>query len=211
MYKLSVLLLAFTCISCSGGNNEHLQVSLHSNIDSAPSTRGVLLEEQNREEITIQDPLSLSALVIPTTSFESQWFTVDYPITFTARPQGPTDKKDRVITDEAYFIAPDKSVELFVYAPFQGEEPGQYTQVLDTEEVIETATESIENQEGEVEMLWTTVRAKDRSYYRSFTSKRVNGMYQAFGITYTDQEAYDIYKDVYVRFTKSMKSTSQRL
>lgn len=201
------------CTGCTKvEDSSHLSSSMMNDFSSMKSKvaemeqdRQLQPETQTSKKVSYAGAnLGLSATVIPLEDYAGQWFGVEYPVSFTARPQGPKDEKGRIITDEAYFMSTDGKVELYVYAPLE-EGRSAYTTVLDTEEVVE----SVEEKLGGNTYVELTIKSKDDAYYRTYmaiTSVNVEGAMQSvLGMTYKSKDAYKQYKEVYERFGDSLK------
>jgi hypothetical protein len=53
---------------------------------------------------------------------------------------------------------------------------------------------------------WVTIKSSDNSYYRSFVGNRNDGVLtRLFGIKYTNDAAYQKYRDAYIAFKNSLK------
>ncbi|MBP9761344.1 MAG: hypothetical protein KBD15_03855 [Candidatus Magasanikbacteria bacterium] len=173
---------------------------------------------QNQNKI-MNDP---NPNVLPHTSdlpqgvkeYHGWYFLVEYPANFSATPTEYVvyNKRQYYQTDEAYFLSPDKKVEFFVYSPLWGGDPKNYLTTAPNEEVVSTKTETKEVGSGKYEqtITWTTLRDKNNTYYRSFVSiQRTEGQFHhVFGIKYTDETAYETYRDAYVAFKESLQQFS---
>jgi hypothetical protein len=147
--------------------------------------------------------------------YRGTWFDVSYPATFTAAPQTPTSTYNRqttVQTDEATFTSPDGKVEFFVFSPLWSGEPKDYLTVGPREGLVdEKIVENPDNgPSGGTKTRWTTIKAEDDSYYRSFVSiQRQVGtgseVHHVFGIKYRDTAAYEAYKAEYTAFKQSLR------
>ncbi len=128
--------------------------------------------------------------------YNGQYFSVEYPAVFLASPSGPIqsfnpndnlealdEKPDNepvgdyyfINTDEAYFEAPDKSVEFFVYSPQWSGESESYRKVLHSEQITaheEKSTIKKGVHYGHIKTDWVTLKARNGSYYRSYVHKK---------------------------------------
>lgn len=152
--------------------------------------------------------------------YRGAWFDVEYPEDFEVRPTLPITNyngQEFIQTDEAYFSSPDGSVEFFVYSPLWSGEPEDYLIVAPHEEIVSEKTEvgpALDHQlkESKRIILWTSLKSKDNSYYRSYVSIKEqvkandssSELHHVFGIKYQDEEAYQQYKDAYVSFKESL-------
>ena len=96
--------------------------------------------------------------------FEGAWFEVQYPDAFKATPSQQSSTADGF--DSAFFAAPDKTVEFYVFSPQWGGDPADIA--------LDPATETLADERivknGEVTKRWYTIAAKDGSYKRSYLS-----------------------------------------
>jgi len=199
--------LLFAMASCSDEQKEQPTKDLTEEVNAPSdsigadeSTNGVATSEKS---LTQEDTLFTAA---STSKYNGEWFTIDYPTSFTAQPDGPIEKQEEytyIITDEARFTSPDGKVEFFVYSPLWSGEPKDYIEVADNEELVSDKTTPEEVAPENVHR-WVSVKAKDGSYQRAFYSKKTMSTHKVFGIKYTDQEAYDKYKAAYTDFKDSL-------
>lgn len=149
--------------------------------------------------------------------YRGSWFDIQYPQEFTARPIYPTNVyngKTSVLTDEAYFMSPDKTVEFFVFSPHWNGNPIDYVTVRPTEKMVSEKTDKSGSGMQEKIVQWVTVKAKDGSYYRSFVSIKSQAgtggsdLHRVFGIQYSNNAAYEQYRDDYIAFKNSLHQYS---
>jgi len=135
--------------------------------------------------------------------YKGSWFDIKYPKGFTARPTVS-------MTDEAYFLSPDGSVEFFVFSPLWAGDPSEYLNIPSTEELVSEKTDESGLDLNNKIVRWVTVKAKDGSYYRSFVSIKNqvgtgSDLHHVFGIKYQNNIAYEKYKDAYATFKNSLQ------
>lgn len=183
-------------------------------------------QKEDKIDEAVKEPLPKEQGV---TLYKGSWFDVYYPSNFIAKPTKPisisTDIKipgvaprSEVITDEAYFVSNDGSVEFFVFSPLWAGDPKNYLIVAPNEELVnETIDEKREidypNQYGDEITRWVTIKAKDDSYYRSYISiyelvGTGSDVHHVFGIKYKDIESYEKYKESYINFKTSLRQYS---
>jgi hypothetical protein len=126
-------------------------------------------------------------------TYTGTWFDVKYPAGF--------DVSGTENADEAKFTSPDKKVEFFVYSPQWGGNPAEYLNLGVNEELVSEKTDQ--------NTYSATIKDKSGSYTRSYLSiKNPEGTdsetHKVFGIKYTDQAAYDKYKEAYTAFKNSL-------
>lgn len=187
---------------------------LSENLDLMEST------EDSQQEETITKNQKQSSVK----QYYGSWFSVEYPSTFTASPTEPVENWSseqfsdndikNVVTDEAFFLSPDKTVEFFIHSPLWGGNPESYLDIAEHETLVDETTEEVPesentNQFGETFIYRATLKAKDGSYWRSFISTRHqvgtgSEIHHVFGIRYKDQETYNQYRQDYLDFKSSL-------
>jgi hypothetical protein len=144
-----------------------------------------------------------------TNRYRGNWFDIDVPAGFIARPTDSIVPDELVYnTDEAFFTSPDASVEFYIYSPQWSGEPS-YTSVADDEVMVDTTSKEEQKDTGLTRTTWTTVKAKDNSYERSFVSIRSqidtgSEVHHVFGIRYKTKADYDRFKADYEAFKNSL-------
>jgi hypothetical protein len=177
-----------------------------------------LKQQPTNPQPTTQQPLPQTSPPLAETTtapatglaeYHGSYFDITYPATFTARPAFPTGERDGVllvVTDEAYFTSPDKTVEFFVYSPQWGGEPENYLIEGDNESFLSESEDPSATTDTVV--FRATVKANDGSYFRSWESTRNQlgdtQLHKVFGIKYKDQAAYNKYQADYLAFKKSL-------
>jgi hypothetical protein len=132
-------------------------------------------------------------------TYKGAYFEVKYPAGFRARASLRSDENP----DSAFFTAPDGSVEFYVYSPIWNGEP---TDIEINEAKEEYVSQNTQTNAG-IKIRRVTIRAKDRSYLRSFedTENTNTNNRTVFGIKYRDQAAYNKYRQTYLTFKKSIR------
>lgn len=138
----------------------------------------------------------------PWPAYEGAWFTIRYPPGFTVKPSLRSQTAAEGY-DSAFFRSPDKTVEFYVFSPQWSGEPTDIAVDRKKEKVI---SEKHEAKKG-VKTHRVTIRAKDKSYWRSYTSVEHTeyNTRHVFGIKYRDRKAYARYRSAYVKFKKSLE------
>jgi hypothetical protein len=146
--------------------------------------------------------------------FSGPHFDVNYPKEF--RPIVDSDlvvlQAGRLVRgedDAASFASPDGSVEFFVFAPWRSGNTEGYLAVANNEVLVATETKSKLINETETVLNYTTIKAQDGSYYRSYVeyvTRYSDGIVNnhLFGIKYKDQASYKQYVSKYEEFKKSL-------
>lgn len=139
------------------------------------------------------------------TYYEKDYFSLSYPPGFTALDDEP---------DYGSFISPDGTVTVSVYSPLWSGTPEKL--LLQTNETIVATKEDTSlsngNELGEGttrEIQWMTAAANDGSYTRSIVDTRFIGpdgseTRLTWSIQYKDQEAYDRYRNDYLKMKESL-------
>jgi len=167
--------------------------------------------KKNRCIVMVLVFVVLALSVLPSASqadwkkYEGAWFDIEYPGDFSVRPSMPSLSREGF--DSAFFLAPDSSVEFYVFSPQWSGEPEDFSINAASETIVSMSKETLDD--GEVSHF--TVRAKDKRYWRSMedTVVRVNGeeigVRYAFGIKYTDEKSYQKYRPQYLKFKSSIR------
>lgn len=183
--------------------------TVNSNVDSTNSDatgEAVVLKNILNEPEKFKPYYTVSATH---NRYRGNWFDIDVPAGFIARPTDAIVPEESVYnTDEAYFTAPDGNIELYVYSP-QWSGDTDYVTIAPNEVLVDTTSKEEQEDIGLTRTAWTTVKAKDNSYMRSFVSIRSqidtgSEVHHVFGIRYTSQADYDKFKAEYEAFKKSL-------
>jgi hypothetical protein len=134
--------------------------------------------------------------------YKGAWFSIECPSDFTVRPsiKSRTSIKG---CDSAFFISPDGLVEFYVFSPQWNGEPSDISINTETEDMISEKTDK----HGANTVRWFTIGAKDKSYLRSYVDRENKAQNTRFvtGIKYPDQDVYNNYREIYLKFAKSLK------
>lgn len=118
-------------------------------------------------------------------------------------PKLPPKYFEYVDTDETYFTSPDSLVEFFVYAKDSSDNPSSYLKVTEDKVKLSSNSDKFSYEKehlNHVLKAWVTIKAKDNSYYRSYSHQRACHVgekdwndceTQVFGIKYSSTEAYN--------------------
>lgn len=187
-----IVLFANLLISCEQKKNEETDLL-------NPKERELIVDEKKIQQTIVLDTIQAFEI------YYGNWFSIEYPATFTANPTEPVatfDNYSFVETDEANFLSPDGAIEFFVYSPQWGGEPDSYLTTFENEELIdekETVTPSAVTQR------WITFKDVSGLYTRSVVSIKSESTHLVFGIKYKNAQVYEMYKESYIRFKKSLR------
>ena len=103
--------------------------------------------------------------------------------------------------DSAFFISPDGLVEFYVFSPQWNGEPSDISINTETENLISEKTDK----QGGKTVRWLTIGARDKRYLRSYVDRENKTQNTRFvtGINYPDQDVYNSYREMYLKFVKS--------
>jgi len=132
-----------------------------------------------------------------TTLYKGVWFDIKYPSDFKVKPSLKLYANEN--EDAAWFVSPDGSVEFFVHSP-QWSGTVNLLEPTDQEKLAGKSTEK----SGEATTTWITIAAKNGSYTRSYVLTTTESTSKVLGIKYKDQKSYDLYKQKYIDFKKSL-------
>ncbi|GAA4113669.1 hypothetical protein GCM10022393_12810 [Aquimarina addita] len=144
--------------------------------------------------------------LINITTYRGAWFEIEFPASFITTPSSPvitTDTYTFIETDEATFESRNGDVTFFVFSPQWGGNPISYLKIIKDEEIIVDKTEKDKDTPPNT-YRWVTVKNSKEGYQRSFYSKKTASTHLVFGIKYNNQEAYNLYKNAYIDFKKSL-------
>ncbi len=133
--------------------------------------------------------------------YKGAFFEIEYPKNFTVKPSIKSNIPKKY--DSAFFISPDKKVKFYVYSPQWSGDPTDILIDPKTEIESDKKTETKNN----TKQNWYSFKNKNSEYTRSFheTSNEDGPTKLIFGIEYKNQVAYDMYKQSYLNFKKSIK------
>ena len=150
-------------------------------------------------------PMGASSFSAKWRTFKGAYFEVKYPPNFKVRPSLPSESfEDKV--DSVFFIAPDGSVQFYVFSPLWNGSPDDIERNPELEDVV---SEDVEKK-GSITTRRVTLRSKDKSYLRSFEDREntETNNRTTFGIKYRDQAAYNKYRQQYLTFKNSLRQFS---
>lgn len=136
--------------------------------------------------------------------FKGAWFEIYYPSDFIK--MGSKSATSSAGNDAAIFIAPDKSVEFYIYSP----QWGGLAPAIEINSKIEKLDAEKRSKTNGGFYKWTTISALNGGYMRSYQGfqsddGKVNWV---IGIKYKDMISYSRYKDQYLFFKRSLKQFS---
>jgi hypothetical protein len=134
--------------------------------------------------------------------YKGAWFEVRYPATFKARPSQKSSSADKDY-DSVFFIAPDRSVEFYVFSPQWNGKPDD----IEIDEQNEVYVTQNTEKKSNITIRRVTIKAKNGSYLRSFedSENTETNNRTVFGIKYRDQAAYSRYRQAYLTFKGSLR------
>ena len=173
------------------------------------------------------------------TIFHGDLFKVIIPKSFEARPLHPIERFDVnahrnedleieaklppkyfefVKINEAFFTSPDGLVEFYVYAKDSSNPPQSYMKVAEDETELSSNSSKFSHEKEYLNYLlkaWVTIKAKNNSYYRSYTYQRAcHDDFSicetlVFAIKYSSVKAYNKYRDFFIAFNQSLVRTAE--
>jgi len=169
-----------------------------------------------------------------TPTYRGNLFEITYPEEFSATPlnsyleskrlaQFPNselsaDLLNYVETDEAYFTSADGSVTFFIFLHDTTTGPKSYTRVAKNEIELSKKSDKYvveENHFNYLHKAWVTLKDKNNAYYRSYIHQRAchhnekntgwdDCETKVLGIQYPDTETYNEYRDLFIKFHRSL-------
>lgn len=202
LYFVSALILA----ACSQPDKTNVESKVDQekveNSDSGSS-------EFERKKRNAPETTNAVETKLQVTSFNGNWFSVEYPSNFVALPKGPKNKFDNyeyVETDEALFTSPDGTVEFFVYSPQWSGDPKDYLiQKANEKTVSDSEDKANFDDPYAVSHRWVTYEDKGGKYTRAYHSQKTESTHLVFGVKYTSKKMYERYKAAYMAFKKSLQ------
>ena len=133
--------------------------------------------------------------------FRGAWFEVRAPATFVVKPSLKSSTADGY--DSVEFVAPDGAVSFYVFAPQWGGEATDIALNAAHEQIVTERRKT----EGNRELRWFTIAARDGSYKRSYleTLAQQGSVRQIVGIKYRNDAARRQYQQAYERFRRSLR------
>ena len=136
--------------------------------------------------------------------FQGAWFSVRYPATFRRSPLA-AQRRTGPGYDSAFFTAPDQSVQFYVFSPQWNGEPRDCQIDSRREVLVDEHVEVGWRPHGATSARQVTVRARDRSYERSWVDVATpENTRLVFGIRYRNAAALRAYRPQYLAFKKSL-------
>jgi hypothetical protein len=137
-------------------------------------------------------------------TYRGPWFDIDYPASFRPLGYDHAPNSDDYDEDGIRFESPDGEVLFYVYSPLWSGDPAWPT-VREGETVLERSTETRSAEYADIRLTWITVGGPQMGYRRSWQQTREGPSIEYFiGIRYDSQEAYDYWRDEYLRFKNSL-------
>ena len=165
------------------------------NVDIEKQKRNDITQEQEPVEQFKPEPLSKKFK-----NFRGAYFSISYPENFKVRPSLTFEVKGGYRS--AFFKSPDGYVEFYVFGTWHSNENNE----IDLKPDIEFLQQSeIKRPNENTEVKYYTYMAKDSSYKRSYMDKMEYGERTILGIKYKNKDAYEYYKDSYLKFKKSLE------
>jgi len=139
--------------------------------------------------------------------FQGAWFSVRYPVTFRVSPSQRSATGPGY--DSAFFTAPDRSVQFYVFSPQWNGEPRDCQLDSRREVLVDEHVEVGRRPHGTTTARQVTVRARDRSYERSWVDMATpENTRLVFGIRYRNAAALKAYRPQYLAFKKSLAQSA---
>lgn len=191
-------------ISCSTEVKENL-----SEKSTSSEVKNEVLTTPESNDVELQEAFIVNSWK----KFSGTMFDVEYPEGFISAPNEPTFEHEGIVsvdTDEAFFTSPDSSVVFFVYSPQWSGAPENYLNKWENEELVDQNSNEKQINDFEKEITESaSFKDKDGKYHRAYVSITTDmgdsETRKVFGIQYKDQKSYDLYRDAYKKFKKSLK------
>ncbi len=135
-------------------------------------------------------------------SYSGAWFKVWYPDNFQVFNSMPSTTADQGY-DSVFFRSPDGQVEFYMFSPQWNGEPRDIALDPLKETLRAKETKSL----GDNQITWISIDAQDGAYTRSYqdTHSSDGSIRWVVGIKYSNQAAYNRYKNSYLQFKRSLK------
>lgn len=135
--------------------------------------------------------------------FQGAWFSVRYPASFHVRPSQRSATGPGY--DSAFFTAPDRSIQFYVFSPQWNGEPRDCQIDARREVPVDEHVEVVRRPHGATSARQVMVRARDRSYERSWVDVVTpENTHLVFGIRYRNAAALRAHRLQYLAFKKSL-------
>ena len=139
-----------------------------------------------------------------TRRFQGAWFSIRYPASFHVVPS----QHSRTSTtgyDSAFFTSSDSHVQFYVFSPQWNGDAQDYQRDAQREVLVDDRTEEKPQKLGYSKAHWVTVRARDKSYERSWVEVATpENTRLIFGIRYRNSADLRAYRPQYLAFKKSL-------
>jgi hypothetical protein len=139
--------------------------------------------------------------VAQTKKYSGAWFDIRYPAAFKVKPSQKSPSASGY--ESVFFIAPDKSVEFYIFSPqWNGE-----AKDIALDEAKEKLVSSKEEMRSDsMRIKWFTYEANNKSYTRTYEDhfSELLNVHWIVGIKYKNEAAYKKYKAAYLKFKASL-------
>lgn len=175
-------------VPSSDPTNEELAWSAGSGQSSEPGAAEDFHDIAANNPPAVKEPMEWK-------TFRGGYFDVQYPASFTVESSG---EEDGIL-----FVAPDRSVQFYVFSPLWNGESKHYDVDPENEIVKQHSVE----REGSRRITRLTYQDRTNHQMRSFedVEDTLYNTRRIFGVFYSNQSAYSEYKDLYLKFKKSLK------
>lgn len=169
----------------------HENVEGNSGSDASPG--GLVAEPVRADSSAARVPVTESPEEWKT--YRGEYFDVQYPGSFTVESSGETDG--------ILFAAPDRSVRFYIFSPLWNGESKHYE--IDPE--LEIVKQHSVEREGPRRITRITYQDRENHHLRSFedVEDTLLNTRRIFGVFYTNQDSYSHYKDLYLKFKRSLR------
>jgi len=135
-------------------------------------------------------------------TFKGAWFEIAVPPSFTTIPSMKSSTATAKY-DSAVFRSPDGKVEFYIFSPQWKGDPSDIAIDPSREKQSFSRTETSRLRT----VTWFPIEAKDGSYTRTYQDTRSNdgSVRWVVGVKYSDQAAFNAYRDQYTNFKKSLR------
>lgn len=135
-------------------------------------------------------------------NFKGAWFEIWIPPNFKVTPSLKSATSSEGC-ESAFFRSQDNKVEFYIFSPQWNGEPTDIAVNPSTEKQVASESKPY----GNNVVTYYTIKANDGSYTRAYqdTKAKDESTRWVIGIKYTDQNAYNTYKNDYLKFKKSLQ------
>lgn len=182
--KSKIFLLVIATVAFSGCNKAQ-------NATGSPTKKSEKVNASPQKKSTSQSAYKW---------FDTTWFEIEYPATFTAKGSLKSSTSTEGF-DSAVFMSPDGKVQFYIFSP---QWHGDYKDItLNSKTEIESAR--THEKKGDTIITRWTIAAKDGSYKRSYEEMNFGStINRVFGIKYASETDRKRYLPAYLRFKKSL-------